>query len=407
MQRKYIIAIVVIILLIVVPVLIYRVRTNQQSTRYITAAASKGTLISTVSGTGNVIASNSVKVSPSITGTVANLSVNLGDQVKKGQTLFTIVNDSLQVTADKAYTSYLQTKQALTTAQAGLVTAQANATNQNQDSGQAKAQASLDAAQAQLAQDQQTLNSTDSGAGNYSSLQQKVASDQGNVTAATIALQQAQVTGAANAKAANLQLSAAEQAVSIAQRNVDNALADYNNQKANADQRTVAAPIDGTITTLSIGNGDQIGGGAGGSGSGTGSTAPVVIDDLSSLEASVQVNEVDAPNVQTGQKVSMTFDAIDGLTLTGKVVKIDTVGTVSSGVVTYGATISFDSLDGRVRPGMSVSADITTAVKQDVLMVPNSAVKSDSNGNSYVEILKNGSPVQQAVQTGAGNDTDT
>ena len=398
--------------------LLVHARNSVPATKYITAKAAKGTLISTVSGTGNVVAGQFIKVNPSITGAVTNLSVKLGDLVTKGQTLFTVYNDSLGVMADKSYSSYLQSKQVLLTVKSQLVTAQAAATNQAQDSGQAKAQAALDASNQQLAvsqttlaQDQQVLQALSPSAPTYVALQSKVVADQASVGAnqsnaasATISAQQSQVSGTANVASSQLQLSAAQQAVTIAQKNVENAWADYTNQKASAEQRTVTAPISGTITTLSIGNGDQLGSSSGASSSS--SASPIVIEDLGSLQSTVQINEVDAPTVSVGQKTSMTFDAISGLTLTGTVEKIDAVGTVVSGVVTYGSTINFDSLDSRLRPGMSISGIITTTVKQDVLSVPSTAVKSQG-GSTYVQILENGVPVQQTVQIGATSDTAT
>lgn len=424
MKRKVFIGILIVVVIVGGIVIHQRSNASQTAVRYVTAAVAKGTLVSSVSGSGNIIVDQTVKVSPTITGTVDNLGVNLGDQVKKGQTLFTISNDSLDVTVSKAYSTYLQAQQALVTAQGQVLTAQANYTNVLEDAGQAKARTGIDqanqqvlSAQNQLNEDQQTLNNTPSSAANYQVLQDKVPSDQAALktaqdgqASANIAAQQANVMASATVQSAKDQLSAAETNVTIDQKNVDNSLADYNNQKTTADGRTVTAPIDGTITSLNVTNGDQIGTGgtvAGSSSSTTsGSSTPITISDLSSLKASVQINEVDATSVQVGQKVSMTFDAIDSLTSTGKVEKIDTVGTVTQGVVTYSATIDFDSIDSRIRPGMSVSATITTAVAQDVLTVPNSAVKSDNNG-SYVQVMQNGTPVQQNVVTGATNDTDT
>jgi multidrug efflux pump subunit AcrA (membrane-fusion protein) len=101
--------------------------------------------------------------------------------------------------------------------------------------------------------------------------------------------------------------------------------------------------------------------------------------------ATISLNEVDAASVKVGQKATLTFDAVTDLTLTGHVSAIDTIGTVSSGVVSYGVTIAFDTQDDRVKPGMSTTAAIVTNIKQDVLLVPNAAVKSNTGGN-YVMI---------------------
>jgi multidrug efflux pump subunit AcrA (membrane-fusion protein) len=121
----------------------------------------------------------------------------------------------------------------------------------------------------------------------------------------------------------------------------------------------------------------------------------------------ISLNEVDVAKIKLGDKSIMTFDAIDGLEMTGKVVQIDTLGTASQGVVTYNVKIALDTQDDRIKPGMSASASIITSVKTDVLTVPNSAVKSSGN-NSFVQILDSkNQPQNIAVTTGIANDTLT
>lgn len=123
--------------------------------------------------------------------------------------------------------------------------------------------------------------------------------------------------------------------------------------------------------------------------------------------AEISLNEVDVAKVKVGQKVTLTFDAISDLTIAGDVSEIDTIGTVTQGVVYYNVEIVFNTQDSRVKPGMSVSSAIITDMKQDVLLVPNSAVKSDNSGQQYVQMLQNNVPVNQTVETGFSNDTMT
>jgi len=106
--------------------------------------------------------------------------------------------------------------------------------------------------------------------------------------------------------------------------------------------------------------------------------------------------------VKIGQKATLTFDAIENLTITGKVLEIDTLGTVSQGVVTYGVKIGFDTQDEQVKPGMSVSAAVITDAKQNVLMIPNSAVKFAGNTN-YVEVPGDVSSVNQLLANAANS----
>ncbi len=416
-------------------------KAQSNAVRYVTAQAQTGTLVSSVTGSGNVIVGQSATIDPDITGTVQNLSVSLNDQVKKGQHLFDIQNDQLQITADKAYSAYLQAKQAVATAQNQVLTAQQAVDNNSQDSGQAKAKVSLDqanqalsTAQTQLFQDQTTLtnmqndNANHAGTHSDSDIQtqnQKIANDQtavntnqDNVNAANIAYSQSVSGSSTTIASAKTQLSSAQLAVTAAQKNVDSANADYQNDLKIAAERTVTAPIDGTITTVNAENGIALGktsssaastgsSSSSSSSSSSGSSqAALVIEDLNSLKASVDVSEVDIAKVKAGQKATLTFDAVSDLTLTGKVEKVDSVGTVSQGVVTYTATIDFDSLDPKVKPGMTVTAAITTDVKENVLTVPNSAVKT-SGATSTVQTMVNGKPQTQTVEVGDSNDTDT
>jgi multidrug efflux pump subunit AcrA (membrane-fusion protein) len=83
-------------------------QTGTGTTRYVTSTVEKSTLVTSVSGSGNVIVGQIANVDPTIGGTVANLSVAVGDSVKKGQLLFTIDNDQLGVSADQSAASLEQ-----------------------------------------------------------------------------------------------------------------------------------------------------------------------------------------------------------------------------------------------------------------------------------------------------------
>ena len=84
--------------------------------QYVTTKAEKGTLTTAISGSGNVIVDQLATVDPTISGTVANLSVNVGDAVKKGQLLFTITNNDLSVSSAKATASLQQSQNLLSSA---------------------------------------------------------------------------------------------------------------------------------------------------------------------------------------------------------------------------------------------------------------------------------------------------
>jgi len=133
----------------------------------------------------------------------------------------------------------------------------------------------------------------------------------------------------------------------------------------------VYAPFDGTISSITAKVGDTA----------SGTLATIITKQKI---ATISLNEVDIAKIKLGQKTTLTFDAIDTLIITGEVSEIDSIGTVSQGVVSYNVKISFDVSDDMVKPGMSVSASIITNIAQDILIVPNSAVKNQ-NGISYVQ----------------------
>ena len=135
----------------------------------------------------------------------------------------------------------------------------------------------------------------------------------------------------------------------------------------------VRAPFAGVIAKVSAKKGDTASAG----------TAVATLVTKQKI-AEVSLNEVDVAQIKAGQKVTLTFDAVPDLTITGQVAEVDAVGTVSQGVVTYTVKIGFDTQDDRVKTAMSVSAAIVTEAKPNVLLVPNSAVKSQG-GISYVE----------------------
>lgn len=110
--------------------------------------------------------------------------------------------------------------------------------------------------------------------------------------------------------------------------------------------------------------------------------------------ANISLNEIDAAKVKPGQRVTITFDAIDGLNATGTVDHVDLVGTVSQGVVSYTVKVIIETRDERIKPGMSINISIVTKEKSGVLIVPSSAIKT-SSGKKYVETL----PIPAASST--------
>ncbi|OHA43639.1 MAG: hypothetical protein A3G04_01130 [Candidatus Taylorbacteria bacterium RIFCSPLOWO2_12_FULL_44_9] len=165
-------------------------------------------------------------------------------------------------------------------------------------------------------------------------------------------------------------------------------------QKQNAYQKalnelsdyTVKTPFAGLIASVSAKKGDSVS---------SGTTIATLITKKKIAE--ISLNEIDVAKIKAGQKATLAFDAFEDLTIMGEVAEIDLVGTVSQGVVNYTVKITFDTDDSKVKPGMTVNASIVTDMKQNALMVPTSAVKSQG-GISYVEVADQNIPHNQVSQ---------
>jgi macrolide-specific efflux system membrane fusion protein len=202
------------------------------------------------------------------------------------------------------------------------------------------------------------------------------------------------------AKQAAAAVTSAALAVQAAENAVSSAEIALLEAKENAAARSVTAPMAGVITALTVQDGDSLEAG------GAGASSPLTITDAVAYRASVVLAESDISAVEVGQKAVLTLDALPDLTLSGRVTRVDAVGTNNSGVVSYTVAVTPDVMDPQVKGGMTVSVNIITDVAADVLAVPNAAVKSSAGGN-YVQILQNGEPVNIAVETGLSNDSYT
>lgn len=335
-KHKYF-SVVVIVLLIAGGYYWYsKSKSDDKAVQYKTAKAERGILTTFVSGSGNVIVDSSANVDPTITGTVRNLSVSVGDKVEKGQFLFEIENDDLAPNVTKAYSSYLQSLASLETAKANKKEAKEN---------------------------YEDANSSEE------SIYKK-------------------------------KLEAAEISVTVAEENIKYALKNYQNEKKNYSDSKVVSPIDGTVNEINIKNGDDLSKLS----SGSSREVPIIIGDLGTMKAQVEVSEVDIASVEIGQEATLTFNALDDFTATGKVEKMDSLGTLESGVVTYNVTITFDSFDSRIRPEMNVSASIITDSKRDVIIIPVNAIKTEGKAY-YVEIKNNGVIEKKPVEVGLENNS--
>ncbi len=217
-----------------------------------------------------------------------------------------------------------------------------------------------------------------------------VANAQNQISSAQLSLQQAQ------ASYANTSAPPTAAQVASAQASLDQAEASVQSAETTLQDTVITAPFAGQIAQLDYTQkGVQVG-----------PSDTIAVLTTPQQITTISLNEVDVSKVAVGDKVTMTFDAVPNLTVTGTVGEVDNIGTTTQGVVNYNVQVVFDVPSTQVKSGMSVDASIITSVAADAIVVPNSAIKTSGTG-SYVQVLTNGTPQNVTVQTGIASATLT
>ena len=168
-------------------------------------------------------------------------------------------------------------------------------------------------------------------------------------------------------------------------------------QNALADT-VLKAPSTGQITAINSKVGETV----------SGTTAFMVLTGTSQLVLHGTIGEADVAALKLAQVATITVDAIGtDKRLTGKVTKIDPLATVSQGVPVYGVDVTLDVADPALRGGMTGSANVIIATARDVLVVPNTAIKT-LGGRRGVQVMKDGETIDITdVAFGISNDSVT
>ena len=346
---------------------------NKSSTpQYQTAAATRGTLITTVTASGSISSGNSVNITTTSTGSVTKVYVKNGDTVKQGQKIADLAldQDSQQRQAN-SYASYLNALNSATSSKQNKLSLQGQL--------ESARKAVLDA-----------QNAVDTMKSNLTDLEK-------------LSLQSALTSARENFTATESKYNSSGTSISASQAQVQSAW--LSSQQTSS---SIIAPISGVISNFILNPGISVSGSTSSSSNNSVSTQIIgsVIKPQGSIQAGVSLSEVDVTKVAPGQKVTLTLGAFPNKTFTGKILTVNTNGQVSSGVTTYPTTIVLDTDLKNIYPNMSVTANIITNVKDNVILVPNAAVQT-SNGQATIRELKNGQLTSVSVEAGDSDSTNT
>ena len=155
------------------------------------------------------------------------------------------------------------------------------------------------------------------------------------------------------------------------------------------------AAIPGSGSAASGAGAGGAGAGAGGAGAGAAAIRPggsqfLVLSRARSFQVVVPFEESDAAQIASGQRVSVRFDAIPGLTEDGTVVALSPSASAISGVISYYVTVRLERRNSRLRDGQTARVDVTTAERENVLSVPNAAVRRQGDTDIVVVVEPDG-----------------
>ncbi len=177
--------------------------------------------------------------------------------------------------------------------------------------------------------------------------------------------------------------------------------------QTNLGYTKIIAPVDGTVISREIDLGQPVA---------ASFQAPqlfTIAQDLTEMQIEVNVSEADIGKVKEGQDVTYTLDGYADSLFKGKVTQVRLASTTTSNVVTYSVIVDVKNEDLKLKPGMTANVSIITNQRNDVLCLPNIALKFTPNtdGKKYekqgVWVLKHNKPVRYDIKTGAGNDNFT
>jgi HlyD family secretion protein len=137
-------------------------------------------------------------------------------------------------------------------------------------------------------------------------------------------------------------------------------------------------------------------------------TPAIVLLDSAEFHLDVNVDEVDVGLLAAGQPVSVTVDALPGYVLSGRVDRIAPTSTTAGGLVNYLVRLALDPGDAPLRAGMSATANIRVAEVNDVVLLPNWAIRRDRRtGQAYASLQQGEALVEVPITTGLRGETYT
>lgn len=335
-----------------------------------------GSITCEVEYAGELKPVSEVAVFPKTGGKVVSVNVNVGDKVTEGQVLYTLDNveilanvhaqqaalDGANVDLDKAKTSV---EQQISTAKQNIDKLQVQYDNEKDN---------YDKQQILYNADVISKKDFDEAAAKYdsASIDLKAALDNYEL----------------------LKNNQGPESIKAAQNAIESRKAALEAVQIQADDATVKAPISGIVSVKDVEVGKLA----------SGQSGSVIIIDNSKLTVEVTVPDKIVGRLKVGQSVTIAVNALDGKKITGT---IDTISpNTDSKDKSYMVRINIENSDDNIKCGMFVKVSLEAENKENILVVPNEAIKVE-NGVNYLYTLENSKIKKIGVETGISNDKST
>jgi HlyD family secretion protein len=380
---------------------------------YMTAKVERGNLRNTVTATGTLQAVTTVQVGSQASGTISALYADFNSTVKKGQVVAQLDPSISQAQVEQARANLQQAQAALQQARAGVsqsragvsatragvTDAQARAlaaasTTQNQQAGVVSAQANLAVLKAQLDDAESFLRQEDAllkggvisqrerdtAETSLRTAQARYNQAEAQVQQAILSQQSAASAGQTQAQAqisqtqaqvqqSQSQVGQSQAQVANAQAQVEQAQAALNLSEINLQHTTIRSPIDGVVVSRDVNVGQTV------AASLSAPTLFTIAQDLTQMQVIANIDQADIGLVEQAKNASFTVDAFPGDEFKGAIQQMRLNPQNVQNVVTYNVVIDVANPEQKLKPGMTANLTITIDERNNVVKVPNSALR--------------------------------
>lgn len=314
---------------------------------YRTGKIERGPLQSAVSASGAVSPVTQVTVGTQVSGQIKDLYVDFNAEVKAGQLLAVIDPETFEYRVRSAQADVDAARAVVLTAQANRVAAQAQVSRARTDLAEARRT------------HERNLMLVDKGFVAQSTADQSNALV--NTSNESVKAAEAQL-GVSDAQVKSAQASVAQREAALAQARVDLA------------RTRITSPVNGIVIKRAIEKGQTVAASL---------QAPelfIIARNLRDMQVEASIDEADVGRIRGGQKASFTVDAFPGQTFEGQISQVRKAAVNVSNVVSYVAVVTFSNPDGRLLPGMTANVRVITDQRDNVLKVPNAALRVRISG---------------------------